>query len=933
MQPRIIAFLLSLFVTTGLFASSKIDSLKSELDKNLNPEIKSNILNSLAWEYRDIRPDSSLYFTNSALKLSREKDLKFQEVQALNYMGVAYRNLGVYSRAFEQYLEAFRLADEYDLDEQKGYALINLGNLYLFQRNFEGAIRYFIQALDQAQSLGDLRMQAYCFINLGRSYEGTEEFGQSELYLQQAIEIRKNLEDDYGVIAAEIELADIYRKSGNNEKALQKVDEIIKLISEESNPRVLLLAFNTLSQIYLEQGKIELAQKYAFEALRLAKSVSSRYDERNVLEQLSRINLKTKDYKETYEYYFKYAELNQQLFSEENIRKIEQLKNQYEFERKESENQFLREQAELKTESINRLRTINTLAIVLITLLGIVVIIAIRAYLLRKKLSEKIKLQRDEIEKDKSTIESQSEKLKELDAAKSRFFANVSHDLRSPLSLIIGNLEMVSEDEENIISPRSKKHLDISFKNSKRLLYLTDEINDITKLEEGKINLKKEKIKINSFVRLLTDMFIETANQKGVKLNFSSLIQDYAVVNIDGRQFEKILYNLISNALKFTSDGDEITISLKSKNDKLLLEVCDSGEGIDKDSLPYIFDRFYQSKGTDYRAKEGLGIGLALVKDLVNLHGGNIKAKSKKGEYTKFLIELPEFEESSFNVTNLNTTDFISEQTRLFKHLETTSSNVVIPKTKSLDHSVLIVDDHPEIRYYIRQILEDHYHVYEASHGIEAIDLLDEHKIDLIITDLMMPWMDGFEFIEAINSNNNYKQIPVLVVSARVSGEDKEKVLDSGINDYLQKPFSKKELNLRVDNLLSQKKKYAEENQNVFSNLVKNNFVEVEKTLLNKLQKEVEDRISDPNLSVLVLADALAASERQVYRLVKKLTGFTPNEYIKEVRLQYADYLIRKNKVRNASEAAKSIGLKNVTQFSKQYEKKFGQKPVDLLES
>lgn len=916
---------------------NQTDSLRSLIEVTRDTSDLIEIQSQLAWRYRDVRPDSSLYFSNQAYALAGKKGLKNQQVQALNYMGVGYRNLGVYSKAFEKYLEALRLAEEYDIDEQRGYALINLGNLYLFQRNFQGAIRYFIQALDQAQALGDRRMQAYCFINLGRSYEGTEEYGQAELYIHQAIDIRKQQQDKYGVIAAEIELADIYRKSGDNDKALTKLQSIINRITREENPRVLILAFNSLSKIYLDRGEIAMAQTYSNRALALAKDVSSRYDERNVLEQMSRIYLENDDYKRAYDYYLNYAELNQQLFSEENIRRIEQLKNQYEIEKQEAENEFLRKQTELKNESINRLKTIIGLTVVGLFLMISVVVFIIRAYLIKKRLSEKIRKQRDKIEEDKSTIELQSVKLRELDQAKSRFFANVSHDLRSPLSLIIGNLEMIREDDESYLTARTRKHLDISYKNSKRLLHLTDEINDITRLEEGKIKLKKESVRINSYLRLLIDMFVDTAEQKGVNMSFQTDLSEQHTLEVDPRQFEKIIYNLVSNAIKYTRKGDHIKVSIGRSGNHAIITVADSGVGIDQVHLPYIFDRFYQSNLNDYQTREGLGIGLALVKDLVELHRGNISVRSTLSKGTEFSLKFPGLDEqstigSSSEETRVSSR-FVRDQSEFMKEISQQPVNVEIPVEGDRAYAILIVDDHPEIRYYIRQILEDKYHVFEAAHGLEAVDLLKDKAVDLIITDLMMPWMDGFEFIEAINSSSEFKKIPLLVVSARISGEDKEKVLYHGINDYLQKPFSRKELTLRIENLLHQKQKYETDPVNAFAILVKDNLVQVEKDLLTKLEEEVKDKIADPNLNVLMLADALAASERQVYRLVKKLTGKTPNDYIKEVRLQYVDYLIRKNLVKNASEAARSIGLRNVTQFNKQYEKKFGVKPADLLQT
>ncbi len=920
------------FVPLATFSSNEIDSLRRMVN-NGNPDEKvlAEIFVELAWNYRDIRPDSALYFSNRSLDIARRTALKHLEIQAMNYMGVAYRNLSVYSKAFEVYLEALRLSEEYGDSEQRGYTLINLGNLYIYQTNFQGAISYFIQALDQAQALGDQRMQGYCFINLGRSYYGIGEYGQSQLYFLQAIDLRKRLGDLEGVYSVEVELANSYLASGERNEADKIVSSIIGKVNENDLPRTLIEAYQVLSRVRMDQGKPAEAEYFSKKALSLAREVSSRNDEKEIKRQLSDIYAATDDYQRAYLELSKYSELNQQLFSEENIRKIEQLKNQYETEKQEAENVLLRTQTELNQAVIGRQQNLILFAIIGIVLLVVIAALAIRAYWIKKNLSNEIFNQKDRIEKDRNTIKQQAEKLTQLDEAKSRFFANVSHDLRSPLSLILGNLEMISEDPDTVLSPKSKKNLEVGFKNSKRLIYLTDEINDLTRLEEGRINLKIETVTVNSYLQMLCDMFRATAEYKGVKLGFETTLTPTETFLIDPRQFEKIFYNLVSNAIRYTQKGDIISIKAERKSSFITIKFKDTGEGIPKDHLPYIFDRFYQSNQKNYRTKEGMGIGLALVKELVELHDGYINVSSEKGKGSEFLVAI-----KSGTIEEAQPTPGvhkIKDQHLAFRDLETESKIKPPADVDESKPSILLVDDHPEIRYYIRQILEDKYIVLEAAHGLEALFLLKEESIDMIITDLMMPWMDGFELIESIGKNDSFAKIPMLVVSARISEEDKEKVLYKGVNDYLQKPFSKKELTLRIENLLKQKEKFSDDGSSVFSKMVQENLHDMERDILLKLENVVRENIGDSNLSIYTLQEALAASERQVYRLVKKITGLTPHEYITEVRMQYADFLIRENKVKNASEAARNVGIKNVTTFSKQFEKKFGIRPVDLLKS
>lgn len=915
---------------------AELDSLRSNL-KNIPEDDYSSIADvylEIGWELRDVRPDSTLYYSSLVLKLAEENDLKNQKVQATNYIGIAYRNLSNYSKAFEKYLEALNLAEEINNKEQIGYSLINLGNLYLFQTNYQGAIKYFIQALDQSQALADRRMVAYCYLNLGRSYMGISEFGQAELYFKQAIDIRKEQNDIYGQIAAEIDLAEVYMRKGDLEGSLIYHNELISRIYKNDNPRALCLAYNNIAKIYLAKGNLKLAEWNGFKSLEIAKEVSSRFDEKNALENLSNIYAKGNSFQDAYEYHSEYADMNQQLFSEENIRKIEQMKNQYTIEKQVAENNFLKKQAELDEKIIGRQQIIIALSVVGILLLLLIIFISYRALKIRNKLNKEIGQQKDKIQSDKDLIESQAIRLEELNEAKSRFFANVSHDLRTPLSLIYGNIEILTEDESSTLSKAALRNLDIGLKNCKRLLYLTDEINDLTKLEEGKIVLKKEVVKIGSYLEMLETMFESTAEYKGVALSIESNLSKQDAIWLDPRQFEKIFYNLVSNSIRHTNKGGSITIRTRKQLSRVIIEIEDTGDGISKESLPYIFDRFYQSKNNLHRSREGLGIGLALVKELVDLHDGEIEVKSSLGIGTTFILSFYIVDKQADPVDNERLFTQIKDRKHLYSDLDKeTDAGVSMPKYDDSQKSILIVDDHPEIRFHIRQILEDHYHILEAAHGLEALELLKNSEVSLIISDLMMPWMDGFELLEAINSNEDLNKIPVLIVSARTSEEDQEKVLQQGVNDYLTKPFHKKELRLRVSNLIQQKEKWNKGDgqfSQIFSE--KNNEV-LEKEILARVESLIMKRVDDVNLSVFHLADEMAASERQVYRMIKRMTGLTPHEYITEIRLKYADYLIRKDKVKNATEAAKNIGMKNVTTFNKLYEKKFGSKPVEILNS
>lgn len=883
--------------------------------------------NDIGRKFMNLSPDTSIKYLNKALEKAKYIETTSDQIRTLNYIGIAFRNKSEFTRAFNYYMQALRISESSKDTVQLGYSLINLGNIFLYQTNYNGALDFFKRAMLTAELLNDKRLIAYCYANLGRSYSNLGSYRLAEDYYVRAIEIRNELGDEQGVTATEVDLAELYRLQGQLKKSLEYYLMVLPGIQASDNMGALTYSLNNISLIYKEMDDLVKAEQYALRGLKIAKEMGSKNDIRKATENLSDIFYTNKNYKKAYEYHVQYSALKDSLFSEENIRTIEEIKTQYEREQQEAQNDFLRKQDSLNKAIIKRQQTIIILVIVGSVLILIAAVILLRAYRIVKTLSNKIKKQKDEIEKDKDTIEKQSRRLEELDMAKSRFFANISHDLRSPLTLILGNIERIVSDDDNYFTMSSQENLDIVYKNSKRLLYLTDEINELTKLEEGKLKLNLKYVKLLPYLKTLVKMFQSSAESKRIDLTLHASIDDNTILKIDPDQIDKVVFNLISNALKYTRENDRIKVNLYDKKDTVCIAIADSGSGIPSENLPYIFDRYYQSENDLRQLHKGLGIGLALVKEIVQLHQGKIFAESEEGKgttfYVEFLKETNQIEEAIIPTSS----DYIKEKSSAWAGLEiATKSKPSIKALNKADCStkILLVEDHPEVRNYIRQIIEDHYIILEAEHGVEALKILNRETVDLIITDLMMPWMDGFELLDKVQQDDKLKHIPILVVSARTSQKDRENILFRGINDFLQKPFDQKEFLLRIRNLLN---KETSRDNLILSNTEK--FDDLESDLIKKVEHMVLEKINDSNLGVMHLADAMAASERQVYRMIKKLTGMTPSEYIKEIRWQYVDQLIKSKKVKNPSEAARSIGMKNVTRFKQQYEKRFGKKPAE----
>ena len=453
---------------------------------------------------------------------------------------------------------------------------------------------------------------------------------------------------------------------------------------------------------------------------------------------------------------------------------------------------------------------------------------------------------------------------------------------------------------------------------------------DLTRLEEGKIKLELQHVKIVPYLRLLTKMFSSAADIKSIELKFINQADDESVLQIDPHQFEKIIYNLLSNAIKFTPENGMVDVQLIAESAYIQIVISDSGPGIPEESLELIFERYYQSS-TQNTSQTGVGIGLALVKELVELHGGSIHVNSEKTGST-FTIKLP-FKKSDWISKAIIPERSLDVVTRnsLWVDLQEEKERIQIPGIISNSENaktILIVEDHKELRTYLQSILSTDFRVFLASNGAHALDILQSEIIDLIITDLMMPYMDGFEFVDHLKRDKDLKKIPVVVVSARTDQKEKLDLIAQGAEDVISKPFDKEELLLKITNITSR----AWDSSEAFAHLYNDTAEVFEKSIMQRLEALIIKRIDDPHLSVLDLADEMAASERKVYRMIKKISGLTPYELIKEVRWQYLENYLKNNRVRTATEAAQLIGMSNVSSFSSQYEKRFGHSFKTILQ-
>ncbi|MGB5848798.1 MAG: two-component regulator propeller domain-containing protein, partial [Ignavibacteriaceae bacterium] len=543
---------------------------------------------------------------------------------------------------------------------------------------------------------------------------------------------------------------------------------------------------------------------------------------------------------------------------------------------------------------------------------------------------------------------SEAENYQEIDRMKSRFFANISHEFRTPLTLIKGPVQqMLSGDFKGNIEKQYK----IILRNTNRLMQLINQLLDLSKLDSGQMTLKTSPENMLPLLKGLTQSFESLAKQKNITLQFQSSDTDI-IAYIDRDKFEKIVINLLSNAFKFTPDGGYVSVSvnlqvlkthfgseitgMRSKDDEttsVKIAICNSGPGINPEQLNKIFDRFYQADDSSVRTQEGTGIGLALTKELVELHHGEIKVDSEPGTSTTFTIRLPLGKEHLLPEQIIETSAEVSSDIKIDSDLVESSLSPE-SKAETTSHqrdkdfpTLLIVDDNPDMRNYMHESLESNYKIIEAENGEVGIQQALKHSPDMIISDVMMPKMDGFQFCSKIKKDERTSHIPVILLTAKASGESKIEGLETGADDYLTKPFDTRELQVRIKNLIEQRRKLQEKfRREIIVNPGDITVTSIDEQLLQRAINAVENNISDPDFDTTTMAKEVGVSRMLLHTKLKALTGLSTGEFIRTLRLKRAAQLLKQGSG-NVTQIAYDVGFQSLSYFAKTFRKQFGQSP------
>ena len=565
--------------------------------------------------------------------------------------------------------------------------------------------------------------------------------------------------------------------------------------------------------------------------------------------------------------------------------------------------------------------------VLLVVLIVVVAIYMFRSYLVKTRLNEQLAQSNDELKR-------LNEEVLELTHSRLVFFTNISHELRTPLTLIADPVEMLLDDRS--IKGRSRELLQMVQRNALSLQQLVGSILDFRKIQNGKMELSLSRFDLPEALQQWTGDFAMTAQRKKIHLQLDTThFSSPSDIVADKEKLARIVFNLLSNALKYTPAGGFIHVSLADEGERLRIEVKDSGKGIDKEELTKVFERFFQAKG----AASGTGIGLALVKSFVELHHGEVRVESEPGKGTCFIVLLPRQQEGfveepqseaadkSSSFSDDGSLQYIDDGERHGGKLQQIISEHGEKPT------ILIIDDNNDIRQYERTLLQDYYFVLEASDGREGLEIARKEVPDLVICDVMMPVMDGLEFTQQLKTNTATSHIPVIMLTAKNLEEHRAEGYEQGADSYITKPFHSKVLLARVENLLHQRahlrQLFAQGAAEGKETEEVSRLDDRDKAFVKQLHDIIKSHMGNSDFGVEDIGAEIGLSRVQLYRKVKAITGSSVVDLLRKARLAKARRLLEANSM-NISEVAYEVGFSSPSYFTKCFKDEYGMLPGDV---
>lgn len=822
---------------------------------------KANLYMDLANSYVSSFPDSTLFYADLVEDIGRTHQNTPLIIRSYLIKAQSYQFSNKLDKSIDYNLKAATLAEKNRDYSLLGNAYNGLGTCYYYLQNNEKAEHYLSLAIEAKKEAHDFKYYSIILSNLAgiKMINGNKQ-ESLRLLLDAEKTLIKNKEFNY--------LATIYNSIGanyqlnSNDSCVFYYKKSIELASHYKDQTSMVNGYQNLGDFYVEKKQFSTAIEYMLKALSKNKQrIESNYTEEMYI-RISGVYDSIGDYKNAYKYNKLAIESYKRTFNIEKQKEIEKLEIKYQTEKKEREIQAKNQEIEKSKNQRN--------IILFITLLILLTTIFIIYQIFQKR---------------KITQDFERQKLK--------LFENIVHDIRTPLTLISGPVQVLKQS----ITKENETNIELIERNSTKLIRLVNELLDTSKLGKGNYQAHYDSGNIDDHLQSIIHPFLFEAQSKNIEVKFQK-IGESDIYTYPSDILEKIVSNLLDNAIRYSSTSSTIQIIASIKNKSLHVEVSDSGPGIPKKDQKKIFNRFYRGKNT--LTTTGSGIGLSLVKELTELVGGKIELNSDKNG-SSFTITIP----------------IQKHQTVVKNELQ---NNTELP-------SLLLVEDDNDMANFTSSLFSENYSIIRVKDGQEALQTINHSIPDIILSDVMLPIKDGIELLQEVKSNELTNHIPFVLFSAKASLESKLKGLKYGANAYIPKPFSPDELKLTIQNLYTTIQFNKEEfNTSVNTEKPFEDRVKSKNTYINKIIEKVILNLENSEYSVNELANDMSISRSQLHRKISSLTGYSTTNFIRMIRLEKAKDLLKINDG-NITEIAYKCGFNSQSYFSKLFTEYFGKAP------
>ena len=815
-------------------------------------------------------------------------------VQALNNIGTDYRRMGVLDVAQEYHYRAWTLSEECadtssTTRKNRAISLNGLGNIYMTLGNYERADSALRMALEGERQLHSALGQAINYANLGSIFEHRGQTDSAWVYYLKSMALNTEAGSTLGISLCHTYFGSLYKESRQYDKATEEYETAYRLMKASKDEWHTLNSLIALADIYHTTGNDAKEMEYLGKAKTIAERIKSP-------EHLAEIHtLYYKHYKRAGDYRTALSSYEQAMTMQDsvlNMEKVNRIQNtSLNIERNRQAREMGEARHRLEQERTARYVGFGVLGIVLLVLSGVLTIV-----LYTNRLHRRNHLA-----------------LKRLSALRENFFTNITHEFRTPLTVILG----LSHNLQDADTEAVRENARTIERQGKGLLTLINQLLDISKIKSSVGNPDWCNGNITAHLTMIIEAYRDYARSRNIDLHF--LARESVEMDFVPDYVSKVMNNLLSNAFKFTPEYGKVSVLVWREGNCLFLDVSDTGEGIDKETVSHVFEPFYQAE-TEARSI-GTGVGLALVKQIIDAVEGSITVESTVGKGTTFHIHVPIHHDSKRKMDST-----MIDSAPLLPENETTLAD---SENDDNQCRLLVIEDNHDIAAYIGSLFADRYAVSYAANGKEGMEKALDLVPDLIITDLMMPGMDGLEVCRQVRGNEIINHIPIIVVTAKITEEERIKGLEAGADAYISKPFNADELRTRVEKLLDRHHRLRDKFSNIADTDKEQKLTDAERRFLAKAVDFIYQLLDKRHLEVNTLAEKLCMSPRQLHRKLVAITGDSPATYMLKIKMQKARNLLETKPGLTIEDIAEHCGFEHTPNFYSAFKKTYGVTPMD----